>query len=94
MRVLTIILSLAVFACGGGDDSSPPIDAPIQIDGPAVCPGGAVGYLGECTDGTQCGAPCQCHSFGHTMRCTTTCTDPGPACPAPSPGCTGGFCRP
>lgn len=101
MKLTTLIVTsfvLAVAGCSGDDGSPQPIDAadvdadPNAIDAPAVCSGGTLGYLETCTMvAGECGS-CECHSFGHTVVCTTTCTTDAD-CAAPSAGCTGGFCR-
>jgi hypothetical protein len=96
--VRTRIASLVFVAFAGlaacKQDMPPAIDAAgVSIDAPpGVCMGGTIAYLGACTMTSECGS-CVCQSFGHSMVCTKSCTGPAD-CPAPSPGCGGGFCRP
>jgi hypothetical protein len=83
-----MMVVLVAAACGGDGEDKPTIDA-----SPSVCGAASpVPFLGACTDNAMCG-DCVCHSFGHTMACTKTCTE-NSECPAPSGGCTEGFCRP
>jgi len=96
--VLVGLLAAALGACSNDppilNDAAPiVIDADPGIDAPApVCSGGTLDYLETCTVGsTDCGS-CECHSFGHSVVCTKTCTD-NADCPAPSAGCSGGYCR-
>jgi len=76
-------------------DAKPPIDAapPMidsNIDGSSC--GGTIDYLQACTMNEMCKS-CVCQNFGHSTVCTKTCMGPAD-CPAPSGGCSGGFCRP
>lgn len=78
------------------DDDKPVVDAPpppidSSIDASSAC-GGTTAYLQACTMDNDC-ISCACKSFGHSMVCTQACTVAAD-CPAPSGGCTAGFCRP
>ncbi len=73
--------------CGGGDDPDPPAaDAFV----PPTCSGTKPLYA-TCTTFDEC-MSCVCRTFGHDNVCTQECTI-DTDCPAPSPGCAGGFCR-
>lgn len=90
-RIIILLLSLAaalLSACDDGD--KPPADAPVVTDG-AMC-AGTTAYLGTCATDDEC-TSCICRSFGHSKVCTKSCTGPAD-CPAPSGGCSNGFCRP
>lgn len=67
-----------------------PADA--SVGGDAGACKGTVAYLQACTMDSDCQS-CLCHSFGHSIICSKACTVDGD-CPAPSGGCTQGFCRP
>lgn len=82
------LASTALSACKS--DSKPAIDA--STGGEAGACGGTTAYLATCTLDSECQS-CLCHSFGHSIICTKTCMVDGD-CPAPSGGCTLGFCRP
>lgn len=101
VRLTTMFLAtvaLGLGACSGDDGSPQPIDAAVDADpnapdAPAVCgTGGTVGFLGSCTEDTDCGDACTCEL--HPLRCTKTCTT-NEDCPAPSLGCLmpDGVCR-
>lgn len=90
-RLAVLVFSLAtalLSACGGKDE---PVDAAPPAEASTVC-GATAGYLATCTADSECGS-CMCKSFGHSMVCTKACTGPAD-CPAPSGGCSAGFCRP
>lgn len=91
-RLIPLLASLFLFAC---DDDKPTVDAStidsVPLEAGAVC--GAKPYLETgCLNNDECES-CICHGFGHTFACTIACTGPED-CPAPSTGCTGGFCQP
>ena len=87
-QTLILLATALLSACYSDDvrkpDASPPGDG-------AMC-AGTIAYLQECMANDEC-TSCVCHSFGHVQVCTKTCTLPED-CPAPSGGCTDGFCRP
>ncbi len=104
MTIVTsrIALTFALFvtvaltaSCDDGGGNPPPADSGPTVDTntAAVCMGGTVAYLAACTAAAECGTSCDCRLFGHSMVCTKACID-NPDCPAPSGGCSGGFCRP
>lgn len=91
-----LIASAALLGACGGDDDPPPVDAAAPVDGDmtdggSVC-GGTTAYLGTCAMDNDCES-CLCKSFGHSSICSQACTGDGD-CPAPSGGCSSGFCRP
>jgi hypothetical protein len=96
-RIAVLVLavsSLVVVGCKD-DGKPPPVDTPVVVDTASLVDsscGGTVGYLAACTDNNMCFS-CMCQSFGHSMVCTQACDANNP-CPAPSNGCTAGFCRP
>ena len=90
VKSFAIVSILIVGACGGDGDKT--VDAS-TVDATQVCTGATIDYLKACTVDTECGSTCMCHSFGHSMVCTKTCMGDG-ECPAPSGGCSAGFCRP
>lgn len=90
VRYLLVSAMLLLGGCSDDGDKTPDAST---VDATQVCTGSTVDYLKACTDNTMCGSTCECHSFGHSMVCTKTCTVDS-ECPAPSGGCTTGFCRP
>jgi len=90
-----LIASVALLGACGGDDAPTPVDAATvdgdMTDGGSVC-GGTTAYLGTCAMDNDCES-CLCKSFGHSSICSQACTGDGD-CPAPSGGCSSGFCRP
>ena len=79
---------VGLVGCGGDDDpGTPPADAFVA----PMCNGTAALYA-TCTTFEDC-MSCVCRTFGHDNKCTQVCTGDAD-CPAPSPGCSGGFCRP
>jgi hypothetical protein len=85
---LFLLATALLPACDGGDKPKP--DSAVPGDG-AMC-AGTIAYLQPCTASDEC-TSCVCQSFGHSKICTKTCTLPED-CPAPSGGCSMGFCRP
>ena len=89
-----IALSLFLFAAAllpaCDDTAKPKPDAAVTGDG-GMC-AGTTDYLQACTANEDC-MSCVCQSFGHSKVCTKACTLPED-CPAPSGGCSNGFCRP
>lgn len=71
------------------EGAAPPIDAS-TVDAGACA--GTVAYLAACTADDEC-MSCTCKSFGHSRVCSKACTV-DTECPAPSGGCSMGFCRP
>ena len=91
-----LIATAALLGACSGDDAPTPIDAAATVDasatdGGSVC-GGTTAYLGTCAMDNDC-VSCTCKSFGHSSICTQACTV-DTDCPAPSGGCSTGFCRP
>ena len=72
-----------------GDDAAPIADEGVT---PPVCGESTLEYLEECANASECGS-CVCEQAGHLNVCTKTCIVDAD-CPAPSRGCSGGFCRP
>lgn len=87
--VILILFVAALFASCKDEGKPPPDTAP---PGEAGACAGTIGYLAACMADDEC-TSCLCKSFGHTKACTKTCTG-DPDCPAPSGGCSNGFCRP
>ncbi|MEJ7599674.1 MAG: hypothetical protein WKG01_17335 [Kofleriaceae bacterium] len=86
---ITIALFSGVVFASCKDDKPTP-DAGRIVDG-GTC-AGTLGLTEVCTNSDEC-ATCVCRSFGHAMNCTQACDASNP-CPAPSSGCSNGFCRP
>lgn|SRR3990167_3597434 len=92
-----VIASAALLGACDSDDPAPidaaavTVDGDMTTDGGSVC-GGTTAYLGTCAMDNEC-VSCTCRSFGHSSICSQTCTGDGD-CPAPSGGCSSGFCRP
>ena len=93
LGIVVLFTTSLVTACDDDDEVTPAVDAAVvDGDAPAVCEGGTLAYLATCTMDTECGT-CSCEPFGHRSVCTKTCTG-NEDCPAPSGGCSAGFCRP
>jgi len=95
-RIATALVLFSVALLASCDDDKPAPDAPpvpidASFDASSTC-GGTVAYLQLCTMDNDCES-CVCKNFGHNMNCTKACTVPAD-CPAPSGGCSAGFCRP
>lgn len=92
--VLALAAVLSLTACEDdkkpAPDAAPTVDSTMSDGGSMTC--GTVAYLAACTADDMCES-CTCRSFGHSKVCTKTCTGDGD-CPAPSGGCSSGFCRP
>ena len=91
-RIFLIIalFGVSLFAC---KDEKPAPDAGGAAIDAGVCPGtGPTAFLETCTDNDEC-STCVCKLVGHEKICTKECDGPAD-CPAPSGGCTMGFCTP
>lgn len=88
--LLTLVLLLGALL-GGCHGNDPVPDAGTTSTGDGAMCTGTVAYLQNCMTDDEC-ATCICKSFGHSQVCTQTCTIDAD-CPAPSGGCTQGFCR-
>ena len=97
LRIAALVIASAALLVACDSDDPAPIDAAAvtvdgdMTDGGSVC-GGTTAYLGTCAMDNEC-VSCTCKSFGHSSICTQACTGDGD-CPAPSGGCSSGFCRP
>ena len=88
-RAVAILILFIVALFASCKDDKPTPDAGPLADAP-MC-SGTTPFLTDCTADDQC-MTCVCRSFGHSQYCSQACikdTD----CPAPSGGCTSGFCR-
>jgi hypothetical protein len=91
MKLALTFAAMSLFA-GCDDKETPPPPPPVDAAA-LVCPGtGTTGFLANCTENDQC-TSCLCKTFGHLEVCSQACTGPAD-CPAPSAGCSGGFCMP
>jgi hypothetical protein len=90
---IAIAISFVVLSACKKDPPVHPDAAMNEVDAPpGLCGNGSKGYLEACTDTAECDT-CECRLFGHSQVCTKTCTG-DTECPAPSGGCSQGYCRP
>jgi hypothetical protein len=82
--VLLFSGALAMSSACSDEDPAPSGDG-------GMCMGNKA-YLAACGGDDECSS-CTCKSFGHSRVCSKACTGDAD-CPAPSGGCTQGFCRP
>jgi len=90
---LAVASTLSFTGCKEDFVSRSTVDASATEDaGPPTCGESTTAYLDECAGAAECGS-CVCEQAGHADVCTKACTV-NEDCPAPSRGCSGGFCRP
>ena len=87
--IILILLATALFSSCKDDgkplpDTAPPIEAGACV--------GTLPFAQICTKDEDC-TSCLCKNFIHAFACTLPCDGPED-CPASSPGCSNGLCRP
>lgn len=89
-RIVVILIFLATTLFSSCKDDKPLPDAAPPIEA-GVCVG-TLAFSSICTKNEDC-MSCLCKNFIHAFACTLECDGPED-CPASSPGCSNGLCRP
>lgn len=89
-RIVIILILFATALLSSCKEDKPPPDTAPPIEAGACV--GTLPFAQICTKDEDC-TSCLCKNFIHAFACTVPCAGPAD-CPAGSPGCSAGFCRP